>query len=152
MAMNVEVRYFSRSGHTKKVAEAIAEAAGVDARDCSVPLPGQVDLLFLGGALYWGGVDKQLKAFVAGFDPDNIRRIAVFGTSSIVEESTRELKKLLLEKGMGLLNRHFNCWGQFAALHSGHPNNKDLSDAAAFARATILQLQKDPDSISKELV
>jgi flavodoxin len=130
--MRIEVRYVSRGGQTQKVAEAIARATGVAAEDCSVPLNGQVDLLLLGAAMYWGGADKRLKDFIAQLDPATVGRVAVFGTSSIVEESTREIERLLLERGIAVSGR-FSCWGQFAALHKGHPDNEDLRAAAAFA-------------------
>jgi flavodoxin len=139
--MSIEVRYFSRSGHTKKVAEAIAQAAGVVAKDCSVPLRGQVDLLFLGGAVYWGGADKQLKAYVEQLDPKAVKRVVVFGTSSIVEESTRELERMVLAKGIPVSEQHFHCWGAFAALHRGHPDSADLREAATFAKAVMREAE-----------
>ncbi|MDR1271412.1 MAG: flavodoxin, partial [Clostridiales Family XIII bacterium] len=67
--MNIAVRYFSRGGNTKKVAEAIAKAAGVEARDCSAALTEPLDLLFLGGSIYASSVDQALKDFVEQLDP-----------------------------------------------------------------------------------
>ena len=81
--MKVAVRYHSRTGNTKKVALAIAEALGVDAKDASVPLEEKVDILFLGSAVYAAGVDDAMKAFVAG-NKDNIsvrQRCSVLPTS-----------------------------------------------------------------------
>ena len=46
--MKIAVRYFSRGGNTKKLADAIAKAVGVDAETTSVPLTEDVDILFLG--------------------------------------------------------------------------------------------------------
>lgn len=59
--MNAAVRYYSRSGNTKAVAEAIAKGAGVqavsvDAADAKITEP--VDVLFIGGALYAYGLDS----------------------------------------------------------------------------------------------
>ncbi|MDR3138316.1 MAG: hypothetical protein LBT95_01445 [Treponema sp.] len=42
--MKIAVRYHSRSGNTKKIAEAIAEAAGADAADCGRPVTEAADL------------------------------------------------------------------------------------------------------------
>ncbi len=36
--MKIEVRYFTRSGNTKKLAEAIAKAVGVEAKTVNEPL------------------------------------------------------------------------------------------------------------------
>ena len=65
--MSVAVRYYSRSGNTKAVAEAIAASAGVkavsvDAADSAITKP--VDVLFIGGALYAYGIDKHLKDYL----------------------------------------------------------------------------------------
>ena len=35
--MNIAVRYYSRGGNTKKIAEAIAKAVGVEAKTVSEP-------------------------------------------------------------------------------------------------------------------
>ena len=53
--MNYAVRYYSKSGNTKAVAEAIAKAAGVPAvsvDSAEAVLSSPVDVLFIGGALY----------------------------------------------------------------------------------------------------
>ena len=65
--MRAAVRYYSRSGNTKLVAEALAKAAGVpavsvDAADAAVTEP--VDVLFIGGALYAYGIDKKLQEYL----------------------------------------------------------------------------------------
>ena len=62
--MNIAVRYYSRSGNTKAVADAIAAAAqvqavSVDQDDAAITEP--VDVLFIGGALYAYGLDSSLK-------------------------------------------------------------------------------------------
>ena len=53
--MSVAVRYYSRSGNTKAIAEAIAKAARVHAVSVDAPMAGleeTADVLFIGGALY----------------------------------------------------------------------------------------------------
>ena len=135
--MNIAVRYLSRGGNTKKLADAIAAEAGVAAKDCSVPLSEPVDLLFLGGSVYWGGIDKGLKAFIAQLDPAKVKRVAVFGTSALKKEPDREIDRLVRARGIPVSGQGFHCPGEFAAVHKGHPDSGDLSRAAAFARAAI---------------
>ena len=50
--MNYAVAYYTRSGNTKKVADAIAEVIGVPTTDISKGLSADVDVLFLGSSLY----------------------------------------------------------------------------------------------------
>lgn len=58
--MEIKVRYFSKSGNTRKLADAIAEETHCTAQDISVPLDGYADILFLGAAVYWGGISAEL--------------------------------------------------------------------------------------------
>lgn len=132
--MNTAVRYFSRGGNTKRVADAIAEAAGVEAKDCSASLTEPVDLLFLGGSVYWGGIDKSLKQFIERLDPSKVKCAAVFGTSALKKEPDREIEKLLKSKGITVSDKSFHCRGEFSAVHKGHPDSDDLRRAAAFAQ------------------
>lgn len=61
--MKIAVRYQSRGGNTRSMAEIIAKRAGVNAEPVSVPLTEKVDLLFLGGAVYMWKIDPQLRSF-----------------------------------------------------------------------------------------
>ena len=56
--MRVAIRYCTRGGNTKKLADAISKAIGVDAEATSVPLTEDVDILFLGSSVYANGVDN----------------------------------------------------------------------------------------------
>ncbi|EEJ71808.1 flavodoxin family protein [Lactobacillus ultunensis] len=44
--MEIAVRYYSKTGNTKKLADAVANTAGVEAQTVSHPLKHNVDLLF----------------------------------------------------------------------------------------------------------
>ena len=68
--MSVAVRYYSRSGNTKLLAEAIAKGANVKATSVDTPeskIEEKVDILFIGGALYAYGLDKNLKEYLTFF-------------------------------------------------------------------------------------
>lgn len=135
--MNIEIRYFTRGGNTQKVADVIAGVAGATAKDCSAPLTEPVDLLFLGGSVYWGGLDKGLKQCIEQLDPAKIKCVAVFATSAIIKEPDKEIEKLLRNKGIAVSNHSFHCRGAFAAMHKGHPDSDDLQRAAAFAQTAL---------------
>lgn len=133
--MNIAVRYFSRGGNTKRVAEAMAKAVGADAKDCTEPITEPIDLLLLGGAVYGFGLDDTVKHFIAQLDADKVKRVALFGTSAVVKTGNQDMAKLLKEKGIVVLDRDFHCWGSFTVMHRGRPNAEDLQQAAAFALA-----------------
>ena len=79
--MNIAVRYYSRSGNTKKLAEAAAKAAGVDAQDVSAPLSEKADILLLGCSYYAFDVDEAVKRFIAD-NKENIGKIVCLRISN----------------------------------------------------------------------
>ena len=101
--MSTAVRFYSRSGNTKKVAEYIAEAAGVkaasvDSKDAAIKE--KVDVLFIGGALYAYGIDDNLKKYMSTLSSDKVGRAVVFSTSWLSEHALDLIKKGLAEKGI----------------------------------------------------
>ncbi|MHB8061617.1 MAG: hypothetical protein ACYDG2_03110 [Ruminiclostridium sp.] len=44
--MNIAIRYYSKTGNTKKLTEAIGEVTGVTAQTTDVALDGETDILF----------------------------------------------------------------------------------------------------------
>lgn len=132
--MDIAVRYYTRSGNTKKLAEAIGKALGVEALPVDIPLSGPVDLLFLGCSYYAFDVDEHVKSFII----DNalkIQKLALFGTSAMMKSTYKPVKKVTDGCGVRLLERDFHCRGQFGPAHKGRPNEADCAAAAEFARA-----------------
>ena len=80
--MKIAVRYFSRGGNTKKLADAIADAVGVTAETTDVPLTEDVDILFLGSSVYAFNVDDHVKDFIEGIDV-TIGKVVGFSTAAL---------------------------------------------------------------------
>lgn len=131
--MKIAVRYFTRSGNTKKLALAIAESVGVDAKEVSVPLEEHVDILFLGSSVYAAGVDEAVKRFIDE-NREKIGTLYNFSTAALISSTYKQIRKIAEEKGVKLAEEEFHCRGSFAVMHKGHPNRDDLDAAAAFAR------------------
>lgn len=109
-----EVRYFSRSGNTKAIAEAIAAAAGVEAKDVSVPLKGNTDVLLIGGALYAGGIAGKLKKFIKTLSPERVKTVVAFSTTADPKGAYVKIKKALDKQGLNVLEKEFHCLGKDA--------------------------------------
>lgn len=146
--MEIKVRYFSKSGNTRKLAEAIAEEVCCTAQDISVPLEGYTDLLFLGAAVYWGGISSEMKAFIRALDKDRIGKVAVFSTSSLAQRAFPQIQKELEKRGIAVFTENFYCRGQFQALYRGRPNEDDKRAARKFAVRRIKSA--DIDAKKKE--
>ena len=80
--MKVAIRYQSRGGNTKEVAEAIAKAAGVKAEPIDVSLDEAVDILFVGGGVYAHTIDPYLKSYLETLNQDMVKSIAPFTTGA----------------------------------------------------------------------
>ena len=130
--MNIAVRYYSRSGNTKAVADAIAAAAqvqavSVDQGDAAITEP--VDVLFIGGALYAYGLDSSLKDYLQSLDGACIKRAVVLSTSWNSRHAIDLIKKGLADRGIDVVEEAFYVRNK--------PNDAQLRDAADFARRHI---------------
>lgn len=107
--MNIAVRYFSKLGNTKKIAEAIAQGAGVTAVSVTdePSLKGAFDILFLGGAPYANIMAPELKSYAEGLDPSHVGRVILFTTSNWSRRTVLALKKLLNEKDIPVDKEYF---------------------------------------------
>lgn len=131
--MNIEIRYLSKSGNTKKVADAIAAELGITAKPITQNIPANTDLLFLGGAVYAAGIDKQLKQFIQSLS-GNTKEVAVFSTAAILPSAYPQMKRLLEAEGIKVAKDEFHCRGEFMKLHGSRPNADDLTKAKQFAK------------------
>ena len=134
--MKAAVRYYSRGGNTKKIAEAIAAAVGAEAKPVTEPLTEDVDILFLGSAPYAFDVDEEVKKFINGIRV-NVGRAVNFSTSAAVKSTRKYVEKLFAEKGIPLAQAEFACRGAFLMLHKGRPDANDEKAAADFARKIL---------------
>lgn len=101
--MNIAVRYYSRSGNTKVIAEAIAEAAGVNAVSvdaADAPIDSKVDILFIGGALYAYGLDGHLKEYLSSITKESVGKVVVFSTSWLSKHALDLIGDAFKEKGI----------------------------------------------------
>jgi len=127
----IAVRYFSRGGNTEKLARSIADALNTEALDVSVPLKEHCGILFLGSAVYAGGVDESIKAFLAE-NAEKIGLLVNFSTAAVLHSTAAQVRKLAAQHGIAMADEEFSCRGSFAFMHRGRPNAEDLR-AAAFA-------------------
>jgi flavodoxin len=135
--MKVAVRYFSLSGNTAKIGEAIAQAVNVEALPIMAELEKPVDLLFLGSAVYAFGIDDILKTFIDELEPSRVKKVAIFSTTALVKSAYPLIKKALDAKGIPVADEEFHCRGEFKIFHKGRPNQQDCDAAVEFARKLI---------------
>ena len=132
--MKIAVRYYTRGGNTKKVADSIAKAVGVEAQEISVPIDGDEDILFLGSSVYGARPDVQVREYVASLGSKNVGIVVNFGTAALIDSTYNAISKIAVKSGVNLAKEEFHCRGEFKSVHQGHPNTGDLDAAANFAK------------------
>jgi flavodoxin len=136
-----QVIVYSRSGNTRKVADAIAEELGVRAEDVTTAkLDPDTKVVFLGSGRYGGQPGREMMEFIEANDFRG-RKVAYFSTCwAIGLNKPREAEfsiRALENKGATVLG-DYHCKGKtFGIFNRGHPGKEDLDGARKFAREMV---------------
>lgn len=137
--MKIAIRYFTRTGNTKKLAEAIGAVAGVPAEMLDVPVEENVDILFLGSSVYAAGVDEKVKEFIDSMDPTRIKKVINFSTAALLPSTYAQVSKRLAARGIPIDSREFHCRGSFMMTHKGHPDAGDIAKVKGFVQEVLMK-------------
>lgn len=138
--MKAMVIYSSKTGHTEKVAKAMAQQLGVDANNISQkPLIKNIDVLFIGSGMYAGKSSPEMLEFLKTLDKNDIPKVVLFSTCTSGENSMTDLKDVLTSKGITVNTKSFVCKGQFLLFSRKHPDDADLQNAKNFAKEIAKQ-------------
>lgn len=135
--MKAAVRYYTKGGNTKRLAEAVAEAVGVQALPISTPVEEYVDILFLGNSYYAFSIDPEVRDFVRNLDKNKVGKIVNFGSAAMLKSTYKKVKAEADKAGIPMDEREFHCRGEFKGIHKGKPDAEDCRAAAAFAKSVI---------------
>ena len=136
-SLRIAVRYYTKTGNTKRLAEAVAGAVGVEALPISTPLTEPVDILFLGNSYYAFSIDPEVRTFVRSLDKEMVGKIVNFGSAAMLNSTFKKVKAEADKVGIPMDPREFHCKGEFKGAHKGRPNEADLKAAAEFAKGII---------------
>ena len=137
--MKTAVRYYTKTGNTKRLAEAVAKAVGTEARPISDSVEEPVDILFLGNSYYAFSIDPEVRDFIRTLDKGKVGRIVNFGSAAMLNSTWKKVKAEADKAGIPMDEREFHCKGEFKGIHKGRPNEDDLKAAADFAKSVIGQ-------------
>ncbi len=138
--MKTALVYFSRTGHSKRIAKAIAEALQIAALDVkSEPVLNEVDLLFIVGGIYGGASSPELKAYAEGLSKSSVKKAALI--TSCLNRIHRQsmIREILTRKGIDVAPDEFVCKGSFLFFGLGHPSKEEIDAAISFARKAIAE-------------
>lgn len=135
--MKIAVRYYTKTGNTKRLAEAVAKAVGTEAQPVSVPVTESVDILFLGNSYYAFSIDPEVRSFIRSLDKSKIGRIVNFGSAAMLNSTYKKVKAEADKAGIPMDEREFHCKGEFKGIHKGKPDESDLKAVAEFAKKIV---------------
>ncbi|BDC92471.1 Flavodoxin [Treponema bryantii] len=132
--MKYAVRFYTKTGNTKRLADAVAKELGVEALPITEPISEPVDILFLGNSYYAFSIDPEVRSFVASLSKDKVGKIVNFGSAALLNSTYKKVKAEADKVGIPMDENEFHCKGEFKGLHKGKPDENDLRAAAEFAR------------------
>ena len=133
--MKTAVRYYTKTGNTKRLAEAVAKELGVEALPVSAPVDEKVDYLFLGNSYYAFNIDPEVRAFVASLDKNKVGKIVNFGSAAMLNSTYKKVKEAADKVGIPMDEKEFHCRGEFRGIHKGRPNENDIAEIVKFVQS-----------------
>jgi flavodoxin len=124
--MTTAIRYYSKFGHSEKLAQAIGEVAKTTPATVATPLEGKVDVLYLVAGIFLGKINKDMIQFIKNLKPEQVGKVVLVGSSALIQDPVKEMKDALKEVGIAVHERTFSCKGSMGPLHGGHPSSEDI--------------------------
>ena len=116
--MKIAVRYYTKTGNTKRLAEAVAKAAGTEAFPLSTPIEEPVDILFLGNSYYAFSIDPEVREFIRKLDKNNVGRIVNFGSAAMLNSTYKKVKAEADKVGIPMDEREFHFGREFKGIQT----------------------------------
>ena len=132
--MKNAIRYYTKSkkGNTKKLADAVSAALGIEALDVSSDLSEKTDRLFLINAMYAANIDKEVVRFLER-NRENIGEIVNMNTSASGASTLSAVKKAADALGIPVSEKEFHGAASWIFINKGLPTEGDLKRAGEFA-------------------
>ncbi len=139
------VVYSTRSGNTKKAAEAIASELNCPClritSDSSTVDISDYDIVFIGTGIYKGQPNQDLLGYLQTMRLNGKKQFALFMTcfgwgKNIADKNVIDtLRGALDASGQRILNNHFSCFGGgLGFVKRGHPDAQELDAAQKWAK------------------
>ena len=135
--MTTAIRYFSKFGHTKQMADVVGKVTGAKLETTDVPVNQPVDVLYLGSGVMLGKISSDMTKFIKSLTPDKVKCVVCFGSCAIIKSPVPQMRSLLEAQGITVSEKEFTCKGSMGPLHAGHPNQQDLENLRKFIKSTF---------------
>jgi flavodoxin len=133
--MKVKIIYATKTGHSRKIAEAIAKELNADAYNVkNTPIIEGADMLFVVGGIYGGKSAPEMLDYIKTVTAKQTKSAALITSSAGSKGSQAEIKNILKANGVEVVTEEFSCRGGFLLIKMGHPNADDIKGAVEFAK------------------
>lgn len=131
------VIYATKTGHSQKLAEAVAQALKVKAANITEkPNLQDAQMLFIVGGIYGGVSMPELLSYMKELDAPALTSAVLVTSCAGGKQRQNGVRAILEEKGIKVIDE-FVCRGAILFVSLTHPNKKDLQDASDFALKII---------------
>lgn len=136
--MKTALIYASKTGHSGKIANAIAKELNIPAQNISSnPKLENVDLLFIVGGIYGSQSLPELINYIKNLDNGMVKKAVLVTSSASQKVRQEEIRKILNSKNISVIEEEFICKGGFLFMSMKHPNKTDIENAVAFAKKVV---------------
>ena len=137
--MKHAIYYWTKTGHSKKLADFMSESLSVPARNLKEngTLEGPIDTLFLVSGIYGGQNDPGLIQELEKLNPDKVGRVVLITSCTSGSTPQDQARKTLTNLGIPVARQEFICKGRFLIFAWSHPNQTDLQNLASFAKGFL---------------
>lgn len=129
--MKFAIRYYSKSGNTEKLANAISEELNVPALDITHELDEDVDVLFFGSGVYGCALDPAVIKYISNINV-NVGEFVNFSTAGMMDSNYNFISDVLDNTNISLSDYEFHCPGSFVGLNENRPNDEDVVNIKKF--------------------
>ena len=134
--MKFAIRYYSKSGNTERLANAISEVLGVPAYDISCDLSEDVDVLFFGSGVYGSALDPAVISYISNIGV-HVGEFVNFSSAGMMTSNYEMVADVLSTTDITLSDREFHCPGSFVGLNVGRPDEDDVFNVKKFAESFL---------------
>ena len=138
--MKNAVIYYTKLGHSKKIAHAIAQELNIKAKDVrNNPQLNELVRLYIVSGIYGGVSAPELLTYLKTLEPQTVKQAFLLTSSGGKTTPATNVRAVLTEIGIPVAKEEFTCQGAIFLFGLGHPNKVDLQNAIAFVKSTYQQ-------------
>lgn len=133
--MNIAIIFRSMTGHSKKIARAIAAELNLVAQNIKAkPDLSDIDLLFIVGGIYSGKSLPDTIEYLKTLTSNNIKKAVLLTSSTSDKSGQEEVRQILSANNIEVSPKEYRCRGNFLFMKLGHPNKSEIAKAVSFAK------------------